>query len=77
MPGLTMSDRAALAQLSARSSLPAASRVALRLAWVLAQWSHRRRSRSQLADLDDYMLNDIGLSARDAHYEAQKWFWRP
>ncbi|MEM7076903.1 MAG: DUF1127 domain-containing protein [Pseudomonadota bacterium] len=77
MPGLTMSDRAALAQLSARTSLPAASCVAIRLAWVLTVWSQRRRSRTHLALLDDHMLEDIGLTARDAQAEACKWFWRP
>ncbi|MEM6480999.1 MAG: DUF1127 domain-containing protein [Pseudomonadota bacterium] len=77
MPGSTMSHRAALAQLSARSSLPAVSRVAVRIAWVCAVWVHRRRSRNHLADLDPRMLNDIGMTPREAHTEAHKWFWRP
>ncbi|MEM6579507.1 MAG: DUF1127 domain-containing protein [Pseudomonadota bacterium] len=77
MPGLTQSDRAALARLSARTSLPAFSRVAVQLAWMYAVWTHRRRSRTQLADLDFRMLEDVGLTPREAHSEARKWFWRP
>ena len=33
------------------------------------------RSRNTLAQLDSAALEDIGLSARDAHSEAQKPFW--
>ena len=34
-----------------------------------------RRSRRQLADLDDRLLRDIGLDRGKAHYEASKGFW--
>ena len=34
-----------------------------------------RRSRRQLAELDDRLLRDIGLDRGKAHYEAGKGFW--
>jgi uncharacterized protein YjiS (DUF1127 family) len=34
-----------------------------------------RRSRRQLADLDDRMLRDIGLDRGKARHEASKGFW--
>jgi uncharacterized protein YjiS (DUF1127 family) len=34
-----------------------------------------RRSRRQLADLDDRLLRDIGLDRASARYEAGKGFW--
>ena len=34
-----------------------------------------RRSRRQLADLDDRMLRDIGLDRGKARHEATKGFW--
>lgn len=77
MPGSTFSNRAALAQLSARSSLPALSRVAVQIAWIYAVWTHRRRSRSDLAGLDAHLLNDIGMTPEEATFESRKWFWRP
>ena len=34
-----------------------------------------RRSRQQLADLDDRLLRDIGVDRAKARYEAEKGFW--
>lgn len=34
-----------------------------------------RRSRRQLAELDDRMLRDIGVDRGRARYEADKGFW--
>ena len=34
-----------------------------------------RRSRRQLAELDDRLLRDIGLDRGKARYEASKGFW--
>ena len=36
----------------------------------------RRRDRRLLAQLDDHLLRDIGLSPEDAQSEAAKPFWR-
>ncbi|MEO1139617.1 MAG: DUF1127 domain-containing protein [Pseudomonadota bacterium] len=77
MHSLTRSDRTALEALSARTTLPAPSRFAVKLAWIYLVWIQRRASRVRLADLDDHMLRDIGLTVRDAMHEARKPFWRP
>ena len=34
-----------------------------------------RKSRRQLAELDDRLLRDIGLDRGNARYEASKGFW--
>ncbi len=77
MTTLTRSDRAALEHLRAHSSLPVVSRIAVQVAWCVLLWSQRRKSRRDLSLLDDHMLNDIGLSPRQAEQEYSKWFWRP
>ncbi len=40
-------------------------------------WSRRRRTRPSLAELDDYMLRDIGLTRAEARQESSIPFWRP
>jgi len=77
MISLTRTDRTALEGLSARTTLPALSRIAVKLAWAYVLWSQRRKSRAHLANLDDHMLRDVGLSPREAFVEARKPFWRP
>jgi uncharacterized protein YjiS (DUF1127 family) len=37
--------------------------------------SELRKSRRQLADLDDRLLRDIGLDRGTARYEATKGYW--
>ena len=77
MTSLTRTDRTALEGLSARTTLPVPSRIAVKMAWAYVQWMQRRRSRAHLANLDDHMLRDIGLTPREADIEARKPFWRP
>jgi uncharacterized protein YjiS (DUF1127 family) len=43
----------------------------------LGVWLTRHRQRRQLAELDDAMLKDIGLSRADVYGEVTKPFWRP
>lgn len=38
-------------------------------------WNHRAKSRRQLAKLNAVLLDDIGLSAEQAHIECAKPFW--
>jgi uncharacterized protein YjiS (DUF1127 family) len=40
-------------------------------------WLERRSSRHALADLDERLLRDIGLSASEAVAESAMPFWRP
>ena len=77
MAHLTTSHRTALTQLSARTSLPLVSQVAIKLAYLVLLWSHRSRTRNALRDLPDHALRDIGLTPDDARVESGKWFWRP
>lgn len=35
----------------------------------------RSRERNALAELDDHMLNDIGLTREQALRESRKWSW--
>jgi uncharacterized protein YjiS (DUF1127 family) len=48
-----------------------------RVAEVGALWLERSRQRRALAQLNDHMLRDIGLTRADAWAEAEKPFWRP
>ena len=43
---------------------------------TLLLWLERRSQRRRLAELDAYMLKDIGLSRADAERESSKWFWQ-
>lgn len=46
-------------------------------AWaVLKVWQRRSRDRAHLAQLDDRMLDDIGLTQDQAHRIARKPFWK-
>lgn len=48
-----------------------------RLVPGLRLWLSKRRSRRRLADLDDRMLRDIGVSRAEAMREVRKSFpWR-
>ncbi len=42
---------------------------------LLAAWGERLKQRAALAEMDDRMLKDIGLSRADALVEADKPFW--
>ena len=42
---------------------------------ALVARSELRKSRRQLAELDDRLLRDIGLDRGTARYEASKGFW--
>lgn len=77
MTSLSRTDRTALEGLSARTTLPALSRIAVKLAWTYLLWSQRRKTRVDLSKLDDHMLYDIGLTPPEADLEARKPFWRP
>ena len=58
---------------------PAPSRPVCSL-FVLQKWLSRHRQRKALRDLaeqDQHLLRDIGLSRAEALREAAKPFWRP
>ena len=66
----------ALAYLDNAKTLPVAAEVALRVAVVFAKWSQRSRTRRALADLDDHMLRDLGLTRDQATRESRRMFWQ-
>ena len=46
--------------------------------WVRATlrgWWERSRDRAELAQLDDRMLQDIGLTNAERELLVNKWFW--
>ena len=69
-------NRSALAYLTAATTLPAGSVLALRVAVTLAKWSERRCTRAALGKLDAHDRRDIGLTEGQALRETQKPFWR-
>jgi uncharacterized protein YjiS (DUF1127 family) len=59
-----------------RSSVQALSARLVKAADTLLLWRKRARDRRLLAELDDRLLGDIGISRGDAIYEMDKPFWR-
>lgn len=43
---------------------------------VVDRWIERSRQRRALADLNDHLLKDIGITRSEAACEIQKPFWR-
>jgi uncharacterized protein YjiS (DUF1127 family) len=44
---------------------------------LMLTWSDRMRQRRHLAELDDRLLQDIGISRADIEAEISRPFWRP
>ena len=66
-----------LSPLAASHRLPLIALFAVTVAAVITQWDLRRRSRKHLKQLDDHMLEDIGVTRSEAMKEAQRPFWLP
>ena len=43
---------------------------------ALLSWTDRTRQRRHLAELDDRLLRDIGISRADVEAEVSRPFWR-
>lgn len=43
---------------------------------ILSHWYRRARARRRLVDLDDRILEDIGLTRYEAEQEYRKFFWQ-
>ena len=43
---------------------------------IVRTWSERRSQRRALAELDERLLQDIGVTRSQARFEAAKPFWR-
>ena len=62
---------------SRRSEISAT--LAIGLAATIRQWiarARQRRALAEMAELNDHLLKDIGLSKDEALREATKWFWQ-
>lgn len=68
-------SRPAQALLERSQALPPLSRVLMGLTVVVLQWEMRRRTRKSLANLDDHLLDDVGLSRFEAQQEWDKPHW--
>lgn len=44
---------------------------------VVRDWLRRSRTRYEIAELDDHLLRDIGLTRSAAVAESRKHFWQP
>ncbi len=52
------------------------STFALRTVVLLVSWEELRRTRRSLKDLDDHLLDDIGMTRFEAQKEAERPFWQ-
>ena len=59
-----------------RNAILALNDAANHVVATLREWCRRSRERAQLAELDDRMLKDIGLTRTDAEFLINKPFWR-
>lgn len=48
----------------------------IRALGTVLEWNDRYRQRIHLAQLDDRMLRDMGVSRSEAFHESDKPFWR-
>jgi len=66
-------------QIDAAGSAPAQPRtnVLRDMLALFALWHRRARERSELAHMDQWAQDDLGLSAADIWCESRKACWRP
>ncbi|MDW6001685.1 DUF1127 domain-containing protein [Vibrio mangrovi] len=42
---------------------------------LIKQWRQNAKTRRQLSELPEHLLEDIGVTPEEAHKESQKYFW--
>jgi uncharacterized protein YjiS (DUF1127 family) len=62
-------------ELSNRGHLPVVSQWAIRLANTVVTWDDRYKSRRKLGTMPNDLLDDMGITPRQALLEARKPFW--
>ena len=65
------------ATVTTASIQPTESRQSGQLLAMVSTWLQRRRSRRDLAQLDERLLRDIGLTPSEAIAESAMSFWKP
>ena len=55
---------------------PAAEPPGTGIVALVRQWLYRNRMRHEIAELDEHLLRDIGLTRFDAVVESRKHFWQ-
>jgi uncharacterized protein YjiS (DUF1127 family) len=71
-----MNTHAQIRPVSTGLSYPKPVEQILRNPAILLAWYRRAQSRIALSKLDQRLLDDIGISAKDAAAEAHKPFWK-
>ena len=56
---------------------PAVAEQPVGLVALVRAWLRRSRTRNDLAELDERLLRDIGLTRSDVVAESTKHFWQP
>jgi uncharacterized protein YjiS (DUF1127 family) len=56
---------------------PAATEPRAGIVALVRQWLQRSRTRHDIAELDEHLLRDIGLTRLDVMVESRKHFWQP
>lgn len=57
--------------------LPLGSEFAIKMAAVFAVWLARSKSRNALKNLEDFRLEDVGITRAQSEAESIKRFWMP
>ncbi|TGQ74536.1 DUF1127 domain-containing protein [Mesorhizobium sp. M00.F.Ca.ET.186.01.1.1] len=68
-----MTSASTIAPVASRRPFPFVTWVRLRL---LARWYNRHLQRLDLAEADDHLLRDLGLTRQDVRRECAKSFWQ-
>jgi uncharacterized protein YjiS (DUF1127 family) len=71
-----MADRIEAGRFRGRAPESVVRAALLRGFEILLLWRDRANQRHALAQLDDRMLRDVGLSRADVWWESRKPFWR-
>ncbi|MEM9576794.1 MAG: DUF1127 domain-containing protein [Pseudomonadota bacterium] len=65
-----------LAYLTAARNVPTLAYVAVEFAACVSKWATRRQTRRALRQLENWQLDDVGMTPLDAQREVSKAFWQ-
>jgi uncharacterized protein YjiS (DUF1127 family) len=65
-----------LAYLGSARSVPTLAHAAVGFAVCVSRWAMRRQTRKALKQLENWQLDDVGLTPLEAQHETSKAFWR-